>query len=212
METKLSLLKTEAGNSNKQMNIPGFPEHIRKPRAPRKQKCIYCDTLIDPDKLIYTLDGRPVCENCYGDIDYDSTVVEISPDEVTRHQFNADFGDPDTGDMPVPIEKEKWVHTDGWRGYADWELLPGYIEWSDGWVTGYPDDTVSRKRTLADLYDSLKSRKIVPPVPIYWIFGRTSNVLSNSSSIVIAKSDVPTLEAWLPTVGLTKEDIDYMHS
>ena len=97
----------------------------------------------------------------------------------------------DGGEMPSEIVTEKWVSSSAWRGYTDWELAKGYVEIADGWVTGYPDESVNRKVELNEIFEGLKQEKLKPPCTLYWVFGPTSNVFSTSSMVFCKKKDVP---------------------
>ena len=111
-----------------------------------------------------------------------------------------------------PIKEEKWVNTGGYRGHTDWVLNDGFVEYSEGWVTGHPDETTKRKSELSELYDDLRTGKLVPPVTIWWVFGVTSNIFSTASSIIIKKKDMKKLDKWLESIGHSKESIDYQMS
>jgi len=99
--------------------------------------------------------------------------------------------------MPKEIKKEKWVSTDGWRGFTEWELASNYVEIADGWITGFPDKSVERKVELADIFQKLIDGEITPPCNIYWIFGITSNVFSTASKFFVEKGNEDLIEKWL---------------
>lgn len=103
-----------------------------------------------------------------------------------------------------------WKSTDAWRGYTDpvyddsiWEP---YIS---GWVTGYPDEYTSYKMTAADLHNGLYDGSLIPPFPIVWFFGVTSNVFSQVSDILIPVGKADEFEAWLGTVNFDPEAVQH---
>lgn len=172
------------------------------------KKCSECGEIITADKIDnyeYYLkrDGKVICEECYeGGIEYASSLVKFTPDgpEDTVY-FDDDFNYSDGDSIPEPIERQKWVSTDAWRGYTTWEYTEGFKEIADGWVTGYPDETTHRKRTLGEMFDDLKNGDIVPPCDIYWVFGHTSNVFSQSSAIIIHEDDEQLIKDWLDEIN-----------
>lgn len=100
-------------------------------------------------------------------------------------------------EMPKEIKKEKWVSTDAWRGFTEWELAKGFIEIADGWITGFPDKSVERKIELADIFQKLIDSDILPPCNVYWLFGITSNVFSQASKVFVEKGNEELIEKWL---------------
>jgi len=190
-----------------------------KPKRTRKVKCSICDELFDPnddnENWHHTVDGKRGCGGCYeNSFEYASTLVEFNP-TYGKESWSLDknFGNLTDGEasFPNPIKRVFWKSTDAWRGYTDWELVDGYITLSDGWVTGYIDNTTNRKKTLGDMYEDFNSNKKRPPVIIYWMFGHTSNVFSSSSSIIIAEKDKDVFSDWLKKeFDYTIEDLEYM--
>ena len=177
----------------------------------KKLKCELCDEDIGTEKEIEdgviptytTIDGKTACEGCYQqELEYHSTLFCFGGDEVKELTITKNFGyfdeDGESFDsLPLPIKNEKWVNSDGWRGYTEWVLEDGYIKITDGWITGYPEETTRRKAELGEYFEELKNEKIKPPVPIYWIFGLTSNIFSQASCIVIKEKDQDAIEKWL---------------
>lgn len=167
-----------------------------------KIKCDNCRERVERNGEFYeTLDGKLFCEGCReAEMEYPSTVICFKPDGASEAiQFTKSFGsieDPDDG-MPLPIKSQKWVKTDAWRGYSDWELVERYVEVADGWITGFPDRTVERKIELADIFDKLRNGEIKPPCELYWIFGITSNIFSTASTVAVAKENMGLIEKWL---------------
>jgi hypothetical protein len=124
--------------------------------------------------------------------EYPSTLITFYPNgenETTTFGTKKEY--------PDIVKKERWIKTDDWRGYTDWELNKNYVGVADGWVTGFPDKTVSRKIELNDIFEDLKVGKIKPPCEIYWLFGITSNVFSTASMVAVKKGDEEVIENWL---------------
>lgn len=179
--------------------------------------CADCGEEITNDDFYTTRDGRIFCFNCYEyEVQYPSYCfhfgehgqgVNVSEPSV----FTELFGD-ENGELPEPIKKEIWHKSDAWRGYTDWELKPGYTKIADGWVTGMPDESTQRKVELADYFEQLKSGELIPPVEIWWLFGKTSNVFSTASSIVCRSGDVETLKQWLEEIDGGIEHFEEMFS
>lgn len=173
----------------------------------KKIKCAICGEKFDPDgDVFYTRDDKQTCLGCYeSEWEAPSTVVRFGPQGKEVLKFTDHFGADEDGEnleeLPVPIKSQKWVSMNAWRGYTDWELLDGYVEAAEGWVTGYPDETVQRKVELSDYYEQLCDGKIVPPCEIWWIFGVTSNIFSTASTIVVRKEDTEKLDEWLKKVN-----------
>jgi len=139
--------------------------------------------------------------------EYPSSLVTYHPDGSNE---KTTFGSKK--EYPAMIKKEKWVNSDGWRGYTDWELKEGYIEIADGWVTSFIDSTVERKRELSEMFEDLQEGKIKPPCEIYWLFGITSNVFSTASAIVIEKENEEVLAKWLDEINGGIEGVKEMLS
>ena len=177
----------------------------------KKTTCPECKEKynIEEDEAPYlTLDGKTICNSCYeADQENPSMLFKFTPnDDPEKFYISQLFGGftedyEHMDEYPEPVKKEVWKKTDGWRGYTDWELLPDFIEFADGWITGYPDETTARKKELSDYYEDLLSGKLKPPTTIYWIFGSTSNVFSTASTIIIKKSDKKILIKWLEDIN-----------
>ena len=163
--------------------------------------CTICDEEIkdeEGEEIFYTRKDQPACLACYENaLDYTSKAFEFTPRGVEKYIFTEDFGCVDDEGMPDPIKEERWISTDGWRGYVAWDLNPGWTEIADGWITGHPDDSTGRKVELADYFDRLESGELLPPCDLWWIFGRTSNVFSTASAIICRTEDVEKIKAWL---------------
>lgn len=205
---------------------------------PRKgeRKCKGCGEFFDPeyDSAYYTREGELRCFSCYEAAEqYASTVVAILPqtepgdvdnetlysevittkfdDEFTYYSLSEDeIFDAEDESYPEPVKSQGYHRTDGWRGYTTFEFLEGFETVESGWVTGYPDETTRRKADIGELFESLKSGELVPPVALYWVFGITSNVFSVACDIVVRSEDREQLEAWLEEcAGTSVEDLHY---
>ena len=102
-----------------------------------------------------------------------------------------------------------WHRTDAWRGYSQVDYNDLWEPYAGGWVTGYPDDTTGYKMTAADLHNALWEGTIVPPFPVVWFFGVTSNVFSQSSDILIPAGKADEMDAWLETVDFDPEAVGH---
>lgn len=177
----------------------------------KKQKCSLCEEVIEnEDETFYTKEGNEACIACYERASESaSKIVKFSPDG-TNEQFyyseDFDFNE-DGGGSTTPIKEQKWVQSDGWRGYTDWEYEDGFIELVDGWVTSMADDTTRRKIDLSKYFDDMFSGEIIPPCDIYWLFGNTSNVFSTASTIVIRDGDQDLINDWLKEVSGGLKDL-----
>ena len=171
-------------------------------RDMNEEKCVNCEEVIDENGFD-SLKNEVFCENCYyNGMESATKMVMFSPEGSEEYTFDEDFNYTDLGaDIPEPIKKIEWKNTDGWRGYTTWKLEKGFIELVEGWITEIPDETTKRKAELSEYFNDLKSGKLIPPVAIYWIFGTTSNVFSQSSAIIIRKEDKKELEKWLLSIN-----------
>lgn len=182
----------------------------------KRLRCSNCDTLFEKDRMYKDADGNWLCDQCANDTwNYPTTVVYMpSGKPIEKSEYNRIMNETrnfETGDYdsapPDPIKSEFWKSTDAWRGYTDWTLQNGFVEYSSGWVTGMPDETTTRKADLADLYEKLYEFRLICPVDLWWIFGVTSNVFSTSTTIVVREEDKDDLVAWLEEIGA---DVEYM--
>jgi hypothetical protein len=183
--------------------------------APEKPSvvCSSCNAAIDPDmdEVFYTRDEDIMCYSCYeSDGSYCSCVTTVSPDDVSRDYFTENFNHNCEACMddeyPVPVAREKWVSTDGWRGYTVFEYLQGYVVLADGWVTGWPDTWMKDKMDLSVWAEKMVKGTLVPPVNVYFVTGRTSNVFSTVMDIVVHQDNKDELEKWMKSIGFTIEN------
>jgi hypothetical protein len=148
----------------------------------------------------------PVCYYCYESDTGDgaSTLVRFDPD---GSKLVARFGDlfafdPEYGGDPGPwfwdiVKARNYVRTDGWRGYFDTKLH-GLEVIEEGWVTGYPDETVSYKASAAELYAALNDGEVDDlPAPLYWLFEPTSNVFSTACTVATEPEYIGAIRRWL---------------
>lgn len=181
-----------------------------------KDVCHECGEEIDPEEQYHeTLKGELNCDSCYESAwQYPSTCYTFGEtaegEEVEAVHFTADFGDMENQELPKPVAEQVWKQTDGWRGYTEFKLKPGYTRIADGWTTGYPDDTVPRKQRIADVFERFQTGELVPPVPVWWIFGLTSNVFSQTTDIICRTGDHSTLKEWLEQHDIAIADLEYM--
>jgi hypothetical protein len=102
--------------------------------------------------------------------------------------------------------KRKWVSTGGWSGYYETKLN-GLVKLADGWVTGYPDETIEYKKKAVDLFDLLNSKHDPLQGELYWLFESTSNIFSIACEILVKKEDKNKITRWLKRHGFTIEDL-----
>lgn len=189
----------------------------------KKLECSYCLEKFDKNELIEGLDGKLYCESCVETIKEESfnVIIYIENGLYEKAIFTEEFGVHhiegtflidnifDYEELPEPIKAGKWIRTDGWRGYQDWELHDEYISVITGWTTGYIDDWTKRKQDFNDLIEKLMNGKIECPVELWVAMGRTSNVFSNTIDIIIHKKDKEKFIKWTEKQKL---DIEYMLS
>lgn len=93
--------------------------------------------------------------------------------------------------------------TDAWRGHSTFKASRGWSTLVRGWVTSWPDDTTRRKVDAIDVYEALCAGDIIPPVPMIWCFGATSNVFSISTEIIIPDGSESLVNVWLDGLDIT---------
>lgn len=92
------------------------------------------------------------------------------------------------------VAGRKLRRMDAWRAWDEPVIAKGMIVLADGWVTGYPDDTIGHKNLTYELQENIKEGV---SVPVYWVFYPTSNLFSTGSQLVIAKGHKQQFAAWL---------------
>jgi hypothetical protein len=80
-----------------------------------------------------------------------------------------------------------------WRAWQEPKLADWLHTVADGWVTGFPDDSVGHKDLTYTLHDKLETGV---PVEVWWIYHPTSNVFSTSSIVGIRDGEVDQFEQW----------------
>lgn len=165
-----------------------------------------------------------VHEQCAHDnFDRLSVVVRYSPDGPEKVEFDEDIAyytendyteeAYDKSELPQWFidhfgEGRSWNSTDAWRGYLD-VRVEGLVKVTDGWVTGWPDDSVSHKQPSCDFAELLQEGA-VPPVVFYWDFSPSSNVFSMVVDIwTETEEDKETLLKWISEqLGVTTEQFE----
>lgn len=166
---------------------------------------------------------RMICDWCReSDESHASTVVRFEAfggwDRVRVGDYLVHYSEtPDGGfdseapawfDRIWPRGGRSYKHTDGWRGYYDTNLK-GLHKVTEGWVTGYPDSTVSYKMTSAEVYKRLTNAEPGEgaPVDTYWLFEPTSNVFSTACTVYTRnKRDARKFAKWLAEEAGTSEE------
>lgn len=97
----------------------------------------------------------------------------------------------------------EYVHTDGWRGHTKFSPPEGWETLTYGWMTGFPDETTTRKVAAMDVLELLGEGVIEVPVPIIWCFGVTSNVFSTSVDVFVPEGTKERVNEWLDGLEVT---------
>jgi len=183
------------------------------------KKCTVCSKFVTQEELdygeyVWSREGKFFCRDCYeSGIDYASTLVHFDADGdkyVTRFDEDFTYGsdeDYETEDYPEPVTGQHYVSTDAWRGYSDFTFAEGFVKLADGWVTGFPDSSVSRKFDVAEFYEALVHRTLTPPADLYWLFAHTSNVFSTACDVLCREADREAIEKWMAESGESVEDL-----
>jgi len=190
-----------------------------QPKRVRRLRCVLCEELFNPEEtqFVNAIGGKKACWGCYEYAEeHAEKLIEFDPNYDKEYYYlDSKLGDLTNMEpsFPTPIKSIRYVNTDGWRGYTTWDLMDGYISLTDGWITGYPDSTTTRKMAIGEMYEKFDSDEMRPPVTMWWMFGTTSNIFSTSCSIIIAESDKEKFCEWLKDkFDYTTEDLDYMMS
>jgi len=169
--------------------------------------CSGCETAIDTENDMFyfsNLTDGTFCQDCHiNDMQYASTIMLFGPDfpatsegpckvYVTEHFVENQWGD-DFSDLEF---FHRYVHTSAWRGYHETKI-EGWTEVVDGWTTGWPDDTVSRKIDFNDWVEDLATGEIFPPVNVAVIMELTSNVFSTAIGVHVPDDQVEQFNAWI---------------
>jgi hypothetical protein len=159
------------------------------------------------------LEGE-ICEQCEeADLERPSTLIKWNGEKEVIHWGEFMAWDDD-GDEPerwfwdiLGKNRREWKSTDAWRGYYETKL-DGLVKLADGWVTGWPDETVAHKQKAGDLFELLNSEREPLPGELFWLFESTSNLFSTASEILVRESDKEVIVEWLEKHGYTLEDLE----
>lgn len=173
--------------------------------------CIECEEPIDLEHDTYhcTDDGL-LCWACYeGVMEHASTLIHFSSEgkqvfKITGYFIVDEYGD-DVGEWVDKVLKPRqYRRTDAWRGYYDTPPQDGYTVLTEGWSTGYPDEYHRRKLKLFDLDEFLKEHgEEAPGGGIYLLIEPTSNLFSQTTTILTANDDVEAVCEWLGENGFS---------
>lgn len=167
--------------------------------------CSLCGVEVSENDSTFTRDYEVACYGCEeAEMNYASRCLHANEDGVEMIEFSKNFGD-----YPEPVKEECYKHTSAWRGYTYWIYEDGFELVEDGWITGYADSTTQRKVELSDLYDMIRNKEAYPPCDMWWLFGVTSNIFSQSSDIVIRFKDKEIFISWLETLSFTIAKLHY---
>lgn len=176
----------------------------------KKIKCILCEEKIEESERRFTRNNENVCESCF---DYASSnsskLIVFSPDSKEEISFDKNFvffGDQDL--LDEILKEVKWVSSGGWGGYTDFILNNNFLKIGEGWITGYPDESVSHKITGAKLFEKLNEKELTPLVDLFWLFGQTSNCFSSASTLAIRKTDEEKFRKWLKEINVDEKELE----
>ncbi len=158
------------------------------------------------------------CYGCYESdtSNWNATFVRFTPDgaeEVVK--LGSCFAQVGHGeDVPPAWVTEKfdtgWKTTGGYRGYFNVEAKKdsGFTLITSGWVTGYPDETVSHKLTAIEVFELFKGGDR-PPCDVIWVFATTSNVFSTATDVFVeGDENIEVFNRWLEEAGQDPEKFD----
>jgi hypothetical protein len=167
--------------------------------------CSLCGEEYDENEMTSTRDYELACISCENhEYEYASSYLYADEDGAIIDLFTKHFGE-----YPEPVKEEKWKSTSAWRGYTYWEYNEDFEVIEEGWVTGYPDSTTQRKIKLSDLYDKIRNEEVHPPCQMWWLFGLTSNVFSQSSDLIVRSENKAEFLAWLVNLGFSIDKLHY---
>jgi hypothetical protein len=180
-------------------------------------KCSNCDYEIsENDYSNYDKEDNVLCEDCYySHWESSVKVYEYNLDEqLVRTDYaysldkTRDYEDCEEVDGPPQcIKSAEWKSTSAWRGYVNVELADGYECIANGWSTGSWDD-VKWKWDFNEFFENIAEGKLIPPVPVWFVFAQTSNVFSTATDIVVRVNQVDTFLNWLADeADMTREQL-----
>lgn len=183
------------------------------------QKCVECDQDInqDQDFYEYNASGEIICEGC-NDSHWESAIIvyEFDPNEDSMRRLDYAYTLDKTRDVdnydtfegtPICIKSAGWKSTDAWRGYIAVDFNDGYEVVANGWATGSYDD-VGWKWGFNEFFENMNEGNIIAPVPVWFVFARTSNVFSTATDVVVRSNQVDTFLNWLAEeADMTREQL-----
>jgi hypothetical protein len=182
------------------------------------QKCVDCDQDINQDNDFYEYNsaGEIICEGC-NDSHWESAVIvyEFDPNEDSMRRLDYAYTLDKTRDVdnydtfegtPICIKGAKW-EGQGYRGYIAVDFNDGYEVVANGWATGSYDD-VRWKWDFNEFFENMNEGNIIAPVPVWFVFARTSNVFSTATDVVVRSNQVDTFLNWLAEeADMTREQL-----
>jgi hypothetical protein len=181
-------------------------------------KCNNCESEIsENDYCNYDKEDNALCEECYYSSWEDAVkVFEYNNTEevMTRIDYSYSLNKSldcesweEIDGTPECIKSAEWKSTSAWRGYVDVEIADGYECIANGWSTGSYED-VKWKWDFNEFFENISEGNITPPVPVWFIFSRTSNVFSTATDIVVRENQVDTFLDWLSDeAGMTRNQL-----
>jgi hypothetical protein len=193
-------------------------DYSDNPTAEPIQNCVECGQEINQDNDFYEYNGSDeiICEGC-NDSHWESAVIiqEFDPNEDSMRQLNYAYTLDKTRDVenyetfegtPICIKGAKW-EGQGYRGYIAVDFNDGYESVANGWTTGRYDD-VSWKWSFNDFIENIHNGTLIPPVEVWFVFARTSNVFSTATDVVVRSHQSDTFLNWLADeAGLTRQEL-----
>ena len=155
-----------------------------------------------------TLKGEILCEECC-DEPWEHCPTLISFGHPTHNEgqkfywckeygFANDYLEELYGDdeQTLPINGFEYVRTDAWRGYWNPQVREEFMTF-EGWFTGWVDETIPHKLTLNQFLDDLAEERLDLHFPVWVVMSPTSNVFSQSTDIMVKKSDLERFKVFL---------------
>ncbi len=160
------------------------------------------------------LDGKFICAGCSeSERERPSTLIKWNGiKEVV--QFGKFMAWTEEGEEPeawfielLGKNRRKWKSSGGWSEYYETKF-DGLVSLANGWVTGWPDETIEHKKRAGDLFEDLNNKKEPLPGELFWLFESTSNLFSTASEILVKEKDKDSIVEWLKDHGYTLEDLE----
>jgi hypothetical protein len=187
-------------------------------------KCDCCESEINTDMDFFREgETQTLCEECereewdgamhinifgHSKFEEGQTFYYSKEFGFANEYFEEVYGDDE---QSMPISGIEYVRIDGWRGYNNPIIRKEWITF-DGWSTGYADGSLQHKNILHDLLYDLAEEHHTLYCPIWVVTGRTSNVFSTATDIMVKKSDLQRFEDFLfdsygVTLDMLKESL-----